>query len=960
MIFASNQKNLNNNFLFQVLTFLVCLLATEISWAQNRNLNGSVEDENKGNIPGCTVSLLSAIDSSLIAATTTDDNGLFAFSNLSNNSLILRVSYLGFKTAYLNIAANQIYYNPIKITLRNSETLLKGVDVVSGYNPAKQKGDTTEFNANAYKTNKDANAEELIQKMPGVQMQDGKIQAQGEEVKKILVDGKPFMGDDPSAALRNIPAEMIDKVEVFDRKSNQSQFTGFDDGNTTKTLNIITKPSFKEGQFGKVYAGYGDQDHYKAGGNYNSFNKKRKITLLFQSNDINEQNFSSEDLLGVMNSSSGNTPGRPQGMRGFSGGGRSSYRPPNSDDKFLVDSRNGINQTHAGGFNYTGTLGKKSDLSFSYFLNQTINDNESKIRREYLQSDDAGLVYEELGLARSTNTNHRAQATWEWKPDSTMKVELQPKFSFQSNDGNSNNLATNTIGTTNIGGSNTTNQTKLVGYNGSMALNAQKKLGKEGRTISLALTPQINHSEGNSNLIADINGANDSLLSGSIDQETRLNKNGSGLNGSLNFTESIAKGQQLQISYTRNFTTTKSERNNYLDPLNNDSYDYLDTALSSSFNNNYTTHNAGLSWKLQQKKLNLSVGLSAQQAILESDQQFPIAFRVDKKFESLLPSVSGQMKFSQTKNLRFMYRTSNNPPAIEQLQTVVNNTNPLQITSGNADLKQNYQHGGFMRYSASNPKTGGFFFAMMGGTYTQNYVGNSTIIASTDTTINGNVFLQRGAQYQQPVNLDNFVSLRSFVNYGFPVKLLKGNINVFGSYIYSNTPSLLNGLLNKAASQGYGAGLGYSSNISTNIDFSLNGSVNYTDVTNSLQSQLNSYFLTYNNKAKVQITLNNGITFLTELNHQINSGLSADFNQSFLLLNAALGYKFMKDKKADIRLIAFDLLKQNISVQRNITDFYLEDSSYNVLTQYFMLVFTYQIRNFKSGGDQDNAEKGNK
>lgn len=941
---------------------LALLFSTTIqkAQAQTKNLLGSVTDENKGSLPGCTISLLAAKDSSLVASTSTDEQGKFALNNLPAGELILRVSFLGFKTQYSNLAANSSMVQPIEIILKSSDKLLKGVDVVSGYNPAKQRGDTTEFNANAYKTNRDANAEELLQKMPGVQMQDGKIQAQGEEVKKILVDGKPFMGDDPSAALRNIPAEMIDKVEVFDRKSNQSQFTGFDDGNTTKTLNIITKPSFKEGQFGKVYAGYGDQDHYKVGGNYNSFNKQRKITLLFQSNDINEQNFSSEDLLGVMNSSN-NTPGRPQGMRGFGGGGsRSSFRPPSSEDKFLVDSRNGINQTHAGGFNYTGTLSKKADLSFSYFVNQTINNNESKIRREYLQAEDAGLIYEESGLARSTNTNHRVQATWEWRPDSSIKVEVLPKFSFQSNEGSSENLAFNTIGGKAIGGSNNNTGTKLSGYNGSVAVNVQKKLPKEGRTLSLSLTPQINQNDGQSNLNALVTNAGDSLAGNLIDQQTLLNKNGLGVNGSISYTEGIAKGQQLQLSYTGNFSTTASERNNFLDQSANDVYDYLDTALSSSFNNDYITHNASVSWKLQIKKMNLNAGLAVQQALLKSDQEFPVAFRIDKKFESILPTLSGQIRFTQTKNLRFMYRTSNNPPSVEQLQTVVNNTNPLQISSGNADLKQNYQHNAFMRYSATNPKTGGFFFAMMGGTYTQNYVANSTLIANADTLLNEDVFLQRGAQFLQPVNLNHYANIRSFVNYGFPLKFLKGNINVYGSLLYSNTPSLLNGLLNRADSKSYGTGIGYSSNISSNIDFSLNGNVNYTDVRNTLQSQLNSFFLTYNNKAKVQITLNNGLTFLTEINHQINQGLSGGFNQSFLLLNGALGYKFLKDKTADLRIVAFDLLKQNISVQRNINDFYLEDSSYNVLTRYFMLVFTYQIRNFKTGGEGENGVKKNK
>ena len=262
---------------------------------------------------------------------------------------------------------------------------MQGVEIKT--NAIVQKGDTSEMNAANYKVNPDATAEDLVRKMPGVTSSNGQVQAQGEQVKKVLVDGKPFFGDDPNTALKNLPAEVISKIQIYDGRSDQSAFTGFDDGNTTKTMNIITKMGFKNGLFGKAFGGYGrsfdgtgDINKYKAGINLNYFSGDRRFTLLSQMNNINEQNFSIEDIMGSMGGGSRGGRGGGGGMFGGAGGGMGGA------SQFFVGSQNGITSTAAIGFSYSDKLGKKKtvDFSASYFLNNTDNDNSTSTNRIFV------------------------------------------------------------------------------------------------------------------------------------------------------------------------------------------------------------------------------------------------------------------------------------------------------------------------------------------------------------------------------------------------------------------------------------------------------------------------------------------------------------------------------------------------------------------------------------------------
>ncbi len=410
------------------LVFLVsaCIFASVSTYSQY-SVSGVVRDAtDNSELIGVNTVLVSSSDTSIKFGSVTDIGGNFLIGNIPPGRYTFRASYVGFQTHTQTVEIVNSNISLGTISMQVLSTQLQNVLVTGQQIRAQQSGDTTNFNAGAYKTNPDANAEDLINKMPGITTEGGAVKAQGEDVRQVLVDGKPFFGDDPNAALKNLPAEIIDRIQVFDRLSDQAQLTGFDDGQGQKTINIVTKPGMNTGQFGRITAGYGARDlnfndHlYLLGGNVNFFNGDRRISIIGMSNNVNQQNFSTEDLMGVVNSSSGQTRGggraggtRGGGSRGGGGatdrGGRGGGGRGGGDaGNFLVGQQEGITTTHSIGLNYSDTWGKGVEVSGSYFFNSTQNDNISSLTRSYFTGADSNLVYKEQSETHSKNINHRA------------------------------------------------------------------------------------------------------------------------------------------------------------------------------------------------------------------------------------------------------------------------------------------------------------------------------------------------------------------------------------------------------------------------------------------------------------------------------------------------------------------------------------------------------------------------
>lgn len=945
--------------------FLSLLFILSVAYLNAQStISGKLTDKiDNSPLVGASIVLLNLPDSTIYKGVAADVNGNFLIESVAKGKYILKVTYVGYSAYIKALEASDAPLVLNTIPMNAAGKNLKDVVIEGKATTAIQKGDTTQYNASNYKTNPDANAEDLVTKMSGVTMQDGKVQAHGEEVKKVLVDGKPFFGDDPNAVLKNLPAEVIDKIQVFDQQSDQSKFTGVSDGNTTKTINIITKPGMKNGTFGRVFAGYGYEDVYKAGANINFFKGDRRISIISQSNNINEQNFSSEDLAGVMSSSQGGGGGGrgghggPGGMgMGGYGGGPGGYGGSNPSSNFLVNTKNGIAQTNAFGINYTDKWAKKVDVSASYFFNWADNTANQVTKRQYLPLSDSGFVYNENSINNSKNINHRVNLKMEWKLDTNNTISLTPKFSLQQNNGRSNLEGDNNIGSQLLNTTNSLYMSTTTAFNFSSELQFMHKFKKTGRTFSINASNALTGTEAASNLNSENTYYSDtSYYSSSIDQEASLLKKGQTYGANVAYTEPLGKKGVLQVSYINSFNFTENNKETYNFSTVNDSYSNLDTSLTNVFKSTYTTHKGGLSYRFNNEKIQFNLGANYQYAVLNADQQFPYNYTLNKEYYNILPTLMMKINFSSKKSLRIMYRTQTSQPSIDQLQNVLNNTNPTQLSIGNPDLKQNYENTVFMRYSSSNTEKGTSLFAMVAGTFTNNYIANSTYTAMQDTVLNG-IALARGTQLTQPVNTNGYYNTRSFITYGFPLSFVKSNLNINANANFSKTPGLVNNRTNYSNSQGYGAGITLSSNISKDVDFSISTQANYTIVDNTINKQSNTTYYNQSSKLKLNLIFIKNFVLANELNHQYYKGLSAGYDQNYLLWNAGLGYKFLKDQKAEIRFSVNDILQQNTNITRNTTETYIEDVQTNLLQRYFMLTFTYNIKVFKKKAE-DNKPK---
>ncbi|MBK9328434.1 MAG: TonB-dependent receptor [Sphingobacteriales bacterium] len=931
-----------------IASFLFFLFIGLNAFSQIYSVSGRVLDT-KDNMPliGVNVLLINPLDSAQNKGTSTDAGGTFRLDEIMNGEYLLNISYISYKTVEKKIAVQDAPIELGNLMLTEDSKLLKEVVVEAKQIRVQQMGDTSQFNADAFKVNKDASTEDLLIKMPGMTSDNGTVKVNGEEVRKILVDGKPFFGDDPRAAIQNLPAEIIDKIQVFDRMSDQAAFTGFDDGNSQKTINILTKNGLSASKLGKFYAGYGGPgNRFNIGLNANAFKGDRRVSLLAMSNNINQQNFNIQDLVGATGSS---------GNRGGGGGGPGRVGRNSPVNNFLVGQQNGISTTTALGLNYADKIGKqkKVTISGSYFFNATLNDNNSTSTRNYISSSDSGLVYDESKETNSRNFNNRLNMRIEYAIDSNNMLIVTPSLSTQNNKSTSVLDAANTKNAETVSSTSTNQNVRQTGINFSNDILYQHKFLKKGRTISVNLTTSGNTRKSAVDLFTMNTSMPDSIvLTDSIDQKAVVKSNGYTISGSIVYTEPVKKFGQLSITYTPSFTKSASVRNtNNLDTLTG-VYTDLDSVLSNSFTNRYITNKLGIAYRYNNKKINWTIAVSGQNALLQSEQTFPAVFSVKKNLWSLLPNVEFNYKFSKTDNLRFFYRTSTTPPSITHLQDVIDNSNSLILSTGNPDLKQTFTQNIGLRVGRTNIEKATNLFVFANASNTIQYIANSTTIFQRDTVLN-DITAAAGSQFILPVNLNGYWNARTFITYGFPITKIKCNMNINGGFVYTRTPALIDNVRNNANTYALNAGFALSSNISSKIDFTISYSGNYSFVRNSLQRQNNSSYFTHIASARINYQFWKGFVANTSVTNNLNAGGSASFNTSYWLLNASLAYKFLKDESLELKFSANDMLNQNRNITRNVTEVYTEDIRSNALQRYFMGTITYTLKKTGTGAKAD-------
>ncbi|MDO9511157.1 MAG: outer membrane beta-barrel protein [Bacteroidales bacterium] len=914
----------------------ICMLYSFGASAQSVSVTGLLLNEDNGKaINGANVLFANNRDTTSGKGGVSNEAGVFVVDNLRAGRYMLRISHISYKTYQMPVMLKEGKNDLGTIVFKPTAKMLKDVEIQANAVKVEISGDTTQYRADGFKINPDASTQDLITKMPGITVENGTVKAQGEEVKRVLVDGKQFFGDDPNMALKNLPAEIVDKIQVFDQLSDQSQFTGFDDGNSVKTMNIVTRSGNRNGQFGKFYGGYGTDDRFSGGLSLNLFNGARKITILGLSNNINQQNFAVQDLMGAMGG----------GGHGRRGGGL---------NNFMVGQQNGITKTHAFGFNYADEWNNKMKINGSYFVNYSDNKNISELVRDYVSGRNLGQKYYENSDSKTENLNHRFNFRFDYDIDSSNSLLIRPSFTYQDN--NKSNMLDGRYLKTD---STLMNQTISKDGSNQEAISFSNnilwrhKLGKKGRTFSINIGTDYNNRNGSTNLLSQniYHIPFDSIYL--IDQNADIYNEGYTLSANISYTEPLGKNGQLEFNYNPSYNYNDANKETFERDTVSNLYNIAVNSLSNVYVTRYTFHRSGISYRYRLEELNFHFGFQYQYAELNGDQTLPYTSEVNKTFKNILPNAMLNYRFSKTNNLRVYYRSSTRQPSVSQLQDVVDNSNNLLVSTGNPDLKQEYSQMLMARYSAVNPKNSNNFFIMFNVQNSMDYIGTSTITIDTITQLPNGYTMLPGTQLSMPVNLNGYWSLRSFVTYGVPVKWIKSSININSGVNWSRSPGLVNMVTNYSNTTSLTAGLVIASNISPKVDFTLSTFGNYNIVKNSLNANLDNNYHTQVSSIRFNWIFGKNFVFNTDMNHMLYTGLDDAYNQSLWLWNASFGKKIFANQRGEIKLGVSDILGQNQSISRNVTSTYLEDVKTNSLQRYIMLTFTYNLRNFQSKNPPD-------
>ena len=924
-------------------------------------VSGKVTDaKDNSALPGASVVLIHLPDSAKVGAITSND-GTFTIAT-QPGQYIFRASFLGFQTLQRRVA---VVDKPValgNLALGVNATALKEVQITEKVPTAVQKGDTTEFNAKAMKVNADANSDELVEKVPGVVIQDGKVTARGQDVKRVRVDGKEFFGDDAMATLKNLPADVVDKIQLLEEQSVQSRLSGVDDGNREMTMNIVTRPDRRNGVFGRVAAAAGTDDRYQVGGTVNIFKPKRRITLLGGSNNINQQGFGMEDFLG---GGLGGGRGNRGGGGGFGGGG--------------AFGGSGITTTHNAGINYSEEWGKKITLSASYFGNYTDNQGYNTNYRSYFQPDlqTRSEASGQEDYARR-NTNHRINARFEYKIDSANTLFIQPRLSFQLNNGFSNSLDSVNYYESPISNSKENTSNDLTGYNLGTDINFRHQFAKRGRSASIGLNLSANENSNDTYNLVDAetyNTRNGNVTFVDTDRFLDRLSNGYNVSTNLTYTEPLTKTSQLNLNYNYSINRNDSDTRTYDYSESDQDYTLFNQSVSNTFNNNSFSHQLGVGYSYFNSKMNFNSRVSYQYSELDNERLYPVKRQMGRGFNRVIPFASFQYRFNRNKNLRIFYNGNTQNPTLEQLQDVLDKSSPLSLRLGNPNLDQAYNHSLNFRYTATVPEKSSTFVANISGNLTQNQIVNNRFVNNTNDSIFAisNFFadtLINRATLIRYENLNGNYNMRSFVSYSLPLKFIKSNLNFDVSADISRTPGRtspinegqpIETINSYSYSQNYGGGVTLSSNISQNLDFNISTRGYYNYAYNTLNPNVKTNYFNQINRVRFNWIFLKSFVFNTDLTHRMNTSVvEGASNVNYLLWNLSVGKKLFKKQNGDIRLSVYDALRQNQGFRQVVTADYLEETQSVILQRYLMLTFTYNIRKFGNGSSNapETPERG--
>jgi hypothetical protein len=849
-------------------------------------------------------------------------DGGFLLKNVAPGDYLLKISYIGFVTATRPMSVgDQGNVDLGVITLSSASEVLAEVEVTAEHIPIQMKKDTIEYNADAFQTQPNAVVEDLLKRLPGIEVgADGSIKAQGETVQNILVDGKEFFGTDPKLATKNLPARSVKKVKVYDRLSEMAEFSGIDDGEREKTINLELREDFKAGMFGTAQAGYGSDERYMLKANINKFTKKSQLSLLGLFNNINEQGFSFEESLNFSG-----------GMRGMAGGGRGGMMQFGGSDVPVGQGLgNGLTRTFAGGLNYNFKAGTKLDVRSSYFYNSINNDLLQNTFRHGFLNNATYDTYEDR-IQDSRNNSHRLNVRAEYKIDSTQSLDLRTNAGLSDRRTDNAQIQRTFSGENvleNTGDLNSIQNSDRLNFSGN--LYHRKRLARKGRTFTANLSLTMRDDDGDSRLMA----INEYLTTGNTDVLDQLQTtvaDNRQWGGQLSYTEPLALNQILELRYEYSNDDETSFRNaEDIDSLGNR---IPNPELSTRFERGLIMHRPGATWRWIQGKSNLSVGVQFQDSDLSgvvNAGEFP----VEKRFSNFLPNIQWRYELATSRSLRFQYRTSINVPSVSQLSPVLDNSDPLKIYIGNPDLRAAYAHRANLHFHSFSQFSFTSIFAMLSGTLTKDRVVNATSI--------NDQFIETTT----PVNIDNDYQLSGTASFGTPLRFVKSRIQLNTNVSYNRSLIPINTVLNDLDRWNYTLGLQLQNQTIKHIEYMAGANWTRSTTRYSETPNRDQRFFTHHYFGDITVNFLKTWSIGTSMDFRLFTGDQFAENQSLPIWKASISKFVMENKRGQIRLSFFDLLDENKGLSRNSSANYLEEIRANSIGRYGMLSFLYSIKGF--------------
>ncbi len=914
-------------------TLLLFLFLGSYSQAQNFEITGVLKDKTtKQSLEAATVFMETVKDTTLITYTITDAKGAFSLEGKTNYKKVsVNISFVGYENYRQVIDLTEPIIDLGDISLDLNVATLDEV-VVKSRAPITVKKDTLEFNVKSFKTKKDANIEDLLKELPGVEVdEDGKITVNGKEVNKILVNGKPFFGNDPTIATRNLTKEIVEKIQVTDTKTDDEAFAGEEGDKENKTINLTISEENNKGVFGRVAAGGGTNERFEFAGIVNVFDNDRRISILGGGNNLNSPGFSFGEI------------------QKFFGRRNSVFF--NGNDPFGIDGRNfgggqGIVNSRNAGANYADVIGEKVDVSADYFYSGANSFDEVRTERENILPD-RRFFTNSTSRSDGDADNHAVNLNFNIKVDSTFLINIKPAFRlarsenrFSSTEESLDNLGDR------INESSTNNRTKNTSGNFQNRLSLTKRFGKKGSFVKFRLQNEFNREESEDFIQSEteIFGDDPSLIN--RDQFTDGESGVDGYNLGITYRYPlIAEKLFLDLKLGHRNDNRTRKRSTFDFDENTQQFDTFNIDLSTDFEgrNIRTTPEVSLSYNTE--KFNISFGTGYVFRTLENEDFLRPEFTISQDFEAVELSSYINYSFSPKMSSYFGYNLSNRPPEVTQLNPFVDVSDPLNIRLGNPDLAPSNSHSFFGGFNNYDFQKGGGYYANFNGDIendaivTRTTVDENLVRSTTYENVDGNYQVGINGGYNKSSKLD---SIRT-IKYGAGVNInANRNINFNNNIQYASRTTSI------------GPNINASFTWKNLFEIRPRYNLNFSNTTFGIDAFEDQEFLRHNLSLSTALFIPKQVEWRNEINYSNNPNVAPGFQQSAWFWNSTVAYSFLKDK-ATITLKVYDVLNQNTNARRNANANFIQDVQSTVLEQYFLLSFSWKFNTLGSKGETRNG-----